>query len=233
MPWPKIGNDHLAVVERVLTESMQASGDERIQVKLKNLDEVCRHLVLAGGQRITVPSVVLAYAARFPARDQAIAESSIRNKRGGRNPYLKLYQAWYSVSLSASRKPAKTQQASGQILDYGDLTAIGDQTVRHSVSLLITQNRSLRNQLTALQKGREQRTVTIEDDGDAVKPFNMDLALDDDEVEAVQLFVKGTRLKSLGIVCTGAGGLKTSDGRALAEPGFMDALKKICASYKT
>ncbi len=69
------------VVENTLQRLIGAAATETMRVKLRNVNDACSHLVRVGKQRLTVPLLISTYATMFPAKDQSIAESSIRNKR--------------------------------------------------------------------------------------------------------------------------------------------------------
>lgn len=141
------------VVEEILKRLVEAASTDTVRVKLRNLNEACSHLIMNGKQRLTVPLVLSTYAAMFPAKDQSIAESSIRNKRGGANPYLELYRAWEDAGEVILARPRKMGKAKpGEIIDYTELSSIPDPTLRHQVKLLIAQNTSLKSQLDIVRQ---------------------------------------------------------------------------------
>ena len=221
------------VVAKTLEDLIQNATSATIRTKLTNLDDVCRHIVMVGRQRLTVPSVIAAYAARYHSSDQSIAESSIRNKRGGKNPFQQLYRAWESAAEVMIRPRRPSRVTANEIIGDGEVSRISDGVLRHQVALLVAQNRSYKSQLETLKQVRGSPTIQLlssPNDAD-YKPLDSDLSLNEAEVAAVQDFLTGRKLKTLGLRRITDGGIVTSDGRRLADPSFMDALDKILRSY--
>jgi hypothetical protein len=111
-----LANEHLA-------ELLKKTKDSKIRTKLKNLHDVCETIVDTIKMRLTVPLVLRHYRARFPDPAQSIADSSIRNKRNGANPYQSLYRKWEQVA-DAIMAAAASNTA---VLDAG---IIGESDVR-------------------------------------------------------------------------------------------------------
>ncbi len=222
-------NQAIAIVDGKLDELLAAATTEPVTVKLRNIHDTCRHLVVTAKQRLTVPSMVAAYAARHAAKDHSIAESSIRNKRAGGNPYQELYRAWESaaeVVLAASPRGAKA--ATGEIMSTADLGAIADSTVRHQVQLLMTQNRSLKSQLDILKRVRGAPVIRLEaTHPDRDREAMVGLELTESEVAALADFVAPRRLQQRGLKQGENGVLHARDGKDLSDPGFLDALQKV------
>lgn len=222
------------IVATTLEDLLKNATSLTIRAKLGNLDDVCRQLVLGGRQRLTVPSVVAAYAARFHSPDLRIAESSIRNKRGGQNPFQQLYRAWESAAevIIRSRRPSRV--TINEIIGQNELSGISDLVLRHQVALLVAQNRSYKSQLDTLKQVRGAPIVQLV--GGSInseyRPLDNDLSLNESEVEAIRDFLTGSKLRALRFSRTSDGGIATSDGRRLADPSFMEALEKILQSYR-
>lgn len=205
-----------------------------------NLHEVCRMLVVDAAQRPTVPEVVRRYAARFVAREQSLAEQSLRNKRGGANPYAALYEAWAGAAefVLAPRCRRGQPPVLGEMLTTDDVAGIDDVPLRHQVGLMLSHNRSLKAQLDILKDVRNAPVLRIEgasDGGVALRqsiPLANHLALTETEVEAVKDFVDVRRMRARGLRDAEDGSVETMDGRRLSDPGFLDALDKIVRSYE-
>lgn len=228
----KVTNEATSVVAAKLEELLQAATTESVRVKLRNISDTCEHLVVTGKQRLTVPSLLAAYAARHPAKDQSIAESSIRNNRPGGNPYRELYRSWESVAevlLAAAPRSAKT--LAGEIMDYDDLAGIADLTVRHQVQLLVTQNKSLKSQVDILKQVRGAPVLRLQ----ATHPESRTdtslaadaLVLSSSEIAALVDFMTPKRMAARGLVLGGDGVLQARGGKELSDPGFIDALQKV------
>ncbi|MGV8855983.1 MAG: gamma-mobile-trio protein GmtX [Devosia sp.] len=197
--------------------------------KLRNIHEVCRHLIVTGKQRLSVPSLLSTYAARFPAKDQAISESSVRNKRAGGNPYQELYRSWESASsvlLATSPRTGKT--VGGEILGESDLVGLTDITLRHQVKLLIAQNRSYKSQLDILKKVVGHSSITIEaTHPDTVLNGKGQLVFSESELSALADFLAPRRFQSRGLVEGDGGILQARGGKDLSDPGLLDGLRKV------
>jgi len=222
------------IVAAKLEDLLRNATNATIRAKLGNLDDVCRQLVVGGRQRLTVPSVVAAYAARFHSPDQRLAESSIRNKRGGLNPFQQLYRAWESAAevIVRSRKPSRV--TINEIIGQNELSGISDPVLRHQIALLVTQNRSYKSQLDTLKQVRGAPVLQLVggSTNSEYRPLDNDLSLNESEVEAIRDFLTGSKLRALRLSRTSDGGIATSDGRRLADPSFMEALEKILQSYE-
>jgi hypothetical protein len=225
----------LEAVDRRFLELQESATSGTVRAKLGNLNDTCRHLVVVGGQRLTVPEVVRAYAARFTARDQSLAESSIRNRRGGANPYLELYRAWEGTaeSVLVPVRARRSVAATGEILTNDDLAGIQDVALRHRVRLLVVQNRSLRNEVNILKEVRGAPIVqmTAVYPVDSVQERTPAMTLTEADVDAVRDFVDPRKLRSRHLKRADDGAIETMDGRTLADPGLCDALEKIVRHY--
>lgn len=230
----------LAVVDARRAELMAAATNDQIRVKLGNLHEVCRVLVVDAAQRPTVPEVVRRYAARFVAPEQSLAEQSLRNRRGGSNPYLALYVAWVGAAefVLAPRRRRGQPSVPGEMLTTDDVAGIEDVPLRHQVGLMLAHNRSLKAQLDILKDVRNAPVLQIQSaaDGEVALrqciPLANHLALTETEVEAVRDFVDARRMRARGLRDAEDGSVETMDGRRLSDPGFLEALDKIVRSYK-
>ncbi len=232
----------LATVATRRDELMAAATTDQIRVKLANLDEVCRVLVVDAGQRLTVPEVVRRYKARFVAREQNLAEQSLRNKRGGSNPYHALYTAWAGAAefVLAPRRTRRQPPMPGEMLSQDDVAGIDDVPLRHQVGLVLAQNRSLKAELDILKDVRNAPVLRIEGGLDRfgggqglapVMPLANHLALTETEVEALRDFVDRRRLKARGLRGAEDGAVESMDGRRFSDPGFLEAVDKIVRSY--
>lgn len=95
------------------------------------------------------------------------------------------------------------------------------------------QNRSLYNQLNILKKlkgGGPIRVVLENGDDPALE--GGELRLTDAELESIKDFVDPRKLKAKRLTRSKHDGVTTSDGRPLADPGFLTALQKILKSYE-
>jgi hypothetical protein len=136
--------------EEMLAALVAKASTTTMAKKLRNLHEVCRHLVTKTEERLTVPAVLRHYAGRVTDPAQGLSEQTIRNKRPNGNPYMDLYRAWERVA--EAKAAAKPSRRDGGGLSNGDLYLITDPTMRHRVSMMMVQNKSLQNQLDMMRK---------------------------------------------------------------------------------
>ncbi|MGY3617759.1 gamma-mobile-trio protein GmtX [Bradyrhizobium sp. USDA 10063] len=218
--------------EECLAAEIQKASNETIKKKLENLALVCRTIVAAPSQALSIAEVVREYKARFPK--QPLSEQTIRNKRPNGNPYMTVYRAWESVAHAAATAALPTQRKDGLILRESDLHTIKDPTLRHQVTAVFAQNRSLHNRLNMLKKiqGQRQIRVLLDGPGTVMAPAEEDLVLTPAELDAIRDFIDPRKLRAKHLEPSKDDGVFTIDGGAVADPGFLSALRKISKSYE-
>lgn len=222
--------DVLEVVRATLDELVANASTDIVRKKLRGLDEACRHMVVTAGQRLTVPAVLKAYAARVLEPTLSLAESSIRNKRDGANPYHALYRAWESAAevLAERREYKRLPAAGGEILSPRELGGIADPALRHQVALVLAQNTSLKRQNDMLKQVRGAPMIRIEGSGSGTQPESVPVpALDETELDSIRDFLDERKLKARRLRISEDGAVQTPEGRSIADPGFVDALRKL------
>lgn len=230
----------LALVKQELTELTAAAKTEQVRVKLANLNEVCRVLVVDAAQRPTVPEVVRRYNARFPAKEHSLAEQSLRNKRNGANPYSALLKVWSGAAefVLAPSRSNRRRADPGEVLTTEDVAGIDDIALRHKVGLVQTENRSLKRQLDILKKAITAteaplpKVLSVPGSDTSRLPVANELALNETEVEALKDFVDARKLRTRGLRRGEDGAIETMDGRSFSDPGFAEAIDKIVRSYE-
>jgi transposase len=95
-------------------------------------------------------------------RKTALAEQSIRNNRKNGNPYQSLYKIWIEVAENIATSSPRAIRTTGGLIGEAEILAIPDQTLRHQVLLLLSQNRSLHNQLNTLKAARTDLPIKVE-----------------------------------------------------------------------
>ena len=224
-------NEAISTVVRLCAELVDAAATEQVRAKLNNLQEVCHLIVVEASQRPTIPEVARRYKARFPFAEHSLAEQSIRNKRGGSNPYARLYAAWQGAAEIILATPHRTRHSirPTKILSTDDIAGIKDIALRHQVGLVLAQNRSLKSQLDILKTVRSAPVLRVAGAGSANGPASLSKhhALSESDVEAVRNFIDGRRMRARGLRCAEDGAIEMIDGRRLSDPGFVEALNKI------
>jgi hypothetical protein len=186
------------------------------------------HLVVKKEQRLTVPGVTKTYEKLF---DEDIGESTIRNKRGGKNLYHSLYRKWEHVAAAkVAASVRKIAPADAGIIGEDQIRRINDPHLQHAVTLLVAKARSLESQLNTLREEKADQPLRIE--GVPLLAGSRDLVLSDGEVASLRDFVdpRNMRVKLLNQAKDGS--VKLKDGRIIADPGFVGALEKIVKSYE-
>jgi hypothetical protein len=221
-----------AAEQRLALEVAEAS-NEAIKTKLQKLDLVCRTIVMTTKQRLSIPEVARQYKA-LPGTKPPLSEQTIRNKRPSGNPYMTIYREWEKVAHAVVAAPAAVYRKDGLILRESDLHTIKDATLRHQVTLVFAQNRSLHNRLNILKKlqGQGQIRVSFDNAGQPMLPAEDSLVLTGAEIEAIRDFIDPRKLKAKHLKRSKDDGVSTIDGRSVADPGFLTALQKISKSYE-
>lgn len=220
--------------EKCLAHEVDQASNEAIRTKLHNLNVVCKTIVMETKQQLSIPEVARQYKARFPDPKQSLSEQTIRNKRPNGNPYMTTYREWEKVARAVVAPPAAVYRKDGLILRESDLHTIKDPTLRHQVTLVFAQNRSLHNRLNIFKKlqGQGQIRISLDNTGQPVLPAEESLVLTGAEIEAIRDFIDPRKLKAKHLKRSKDDGVSTIDGRSVADPGFLTALRKISKSYE-
>jgi hypothetical protein len=220
--------------EKCLAHEAGQASNESIKTKLHNLSAVCKTIVMETKQPLSIPAVMKQYKGRFSDPKQSLSEQTIRNKRPNGNPYMNVYRAWETTARAMLAPPAAVYRKDGLILSESDLHTIKDPTLRHQVTLVFAQNRSLHNKLNILKKLQGQGQIRVSLDG-ADRPTLMagdNLILTDAEIAAIRDFVDVRKLKAKHLKPSKDDGVSTIDDRPVADAGFLTALQKIAKSYE-
>lgn len=215
-------------IEQYLKSLIERASTEAVRTKLGNLHETCRHLNTKG-RRLTVTSVVDAYKKLFD--EEEIGESTIRNKRDGKNLYHLLYRKWENVAAAKVAAAVRgIPSVDAGVIGQDQIRRIDDPHMQHAVTLLVAKARSLEHQLNTLKEEKSDQPLRIE--GIPLLAGSSDLVLSDGEVAALRDFLdpRSMRLKLLNSAKDGS--VKLKDGRVIADPGFVGALEKIVKSYE-
>lgn len=214
--------------DECLAELVEAATNDTIRTRLRHLHETCRSIVVDSRQLLSVPELRRRYHAAVLDESLSIGEQTLRNKRGGKNPYLTLYRKWQGVAnqmlMLSPRRPMRPE---GIIIHDGDIRSIEDPVLRHQVFMLLAENRSQRNQLNTLKQ--YDASVPLKIEGRRID--GGDLTLTDVELDAICDFISVRKLGGRHLQVTRDDGVRMRDGRIIADPGFFTALKKIARGY--
>ncbi len=230
-------------VDKLYGELLENATREQVKTTLKSIHDICGKMVGVNASP-SVPAVVKALA----SQGFIVSERSIYNRRGGKNPYPLLIDAWVKVAHGKKVGIEAVVKANNESLhDTGikvngpnsiftedDLMKISDPVLRYKISVLYGQMTSLTKQNAAL---RELRGLP------AVYPDH--IAQPSDRKIEAKPNLPSPQLNSLDVeiltnLLDGQGGQFYFDdegtlyaGRpirtrtALSDPGFKDALEKL------
>jgi hypothetical protein len=217
-----------ASASKLLTEQVAAASTESIKQKLRNLAEVCRMVVDHPKLSPSIAVVAREYKKAYPK--QPLGEQTIRN-RPDVNPYMPIIRAWQAVAHAAAA-PAVVPSSDGLILRESDLHTIKDPTLKHQVTQLFAQNKSLHNRLNILKKVQSQGKVRLLDGPDRqIMSIGEGLVLTNAELDTIRDFLDPRMMKAKQLKRSENDGISTVHGHAIADPGFTSALRKILQSY--
>jgi hypothetical protein len=229
----RIIDDALKAAELKFQELHAAATTENMKVKLSNLNSVCRSLVVDLEQRLSLGLVLRHYKAKFPDASQSIAESTIRNSRAGGNPYGAVYRLWAVTAEAVIAANAATRPENQRLLTEDDIRRIESPTLRHQVTLLLAQNRSLHNQVNIFKKVQDTAAIRMNvDENGNVTGAAQEQALTEAEIEAIRDFVRPDKLKAKSLKVSKHDAVVTMEGRPVADPGFLTALQKIAKIHQ-
>lgn len=151
-------------VEKLYEELFEKSARELVKSNLKRINEVCKKMVGVNATP-SVPAIVKALA----SKGLIVSERSIYNRRGGKNPYPVLIDAWIKVAQGRQldlktvvKASTEVHTETGIIVDNPnafiteeDLLKIPDPVLRYKISVLYGQMVSLTKQNAALRQLRE------------------------------------------------------------------------------
>lgn len=229
----KIVNPMVTAAEECLASELTAAKTNSVKEKLQKLSAVCRSIVVEQNGPLSIAAAAKDYNRRFP--EHGLSEQTIRNGRPGGNPYLTLVRAWQTAAIAlAARAPTGARQDGGAILRESDLHAVKDPLIRHQMVQLFSQNRSLHNMLNILKAAHGKEAIRLA--GAAERPLpeltGDGLVLTSAEIEALRDFIDPRKLKAKHLKGLDSDAVTTVDGQAIADPGFMSALRKIVKSYE-
>jgi hypothetical protein len=218
-----------ASADKLLTEHIAAASTESIKQKLRNLAEICRMVVDHPKLSPSISVVAREYKKAYPK--QPLGEQTIRN-RPDVNPYMPVIRAWQAVAHAAAAPTVVPSSADGLILRESDLHTIKDPTLKHQVTQIFAQNRSLHHRLNILKKVHSQGQIRLLDGPDRqIASIGEGLVLTNAELDSIRDFLDPRMMKAKQLKRSENDGISTVHGHAIADPGFTSALRKILQSY--
>jgi hypothetical protein len=218
--------------KKSVADLAEQASNKVIATKLGNLGEICRSIVMQETKsEFSIAKVAHQYNARYPKLP--LSEQTIRNKRSNGNPYMAVYREWEKVAHAVAVAARTGQRRDGMILRESDLHTIKDPTLRHQVTMVFAQNKSLHNSVNMLKQlqGQGQIRVSFDGAGQPQLPMGESLVLTNAELEAIRDFIDPRKLKAKDLKPTKDHGVSTIEGHPVADAGFLSALQKIKKSY--
>jgi hypothetical protein len=218
--------------KKAVADLVEKASNKVIATKVGGLGEVCRTIVMETKTDFSIAKVAKQYNDRYPKLP--LSEQTIRNKRPNGNPYMAVCREWEKVAHAVVAAARPGQRRDGLIFRESDLHTIKDPTLRHQILLVFAQNKSLHNSVNILKKlqGQGQIRVSLGGLDQPTLPQGESLVLTSAELEAIRDFIDRRKLKAKHLAPTKDEGVSTIDGRSVADPGFLTALRKISKSYE-
>lgn len=220
----------------VLVESLVAEAtSDGVKKKIRAIDQVCSELIKRGAE-VTV-SLVVKYMVQ---NGYKMSSQSLYNKRGGSNPYRKIYDSWsdYSVLCQSDSANVKgytvgASNLSGTaLLDESELKSIDDPVLRYKLGLVISELSSLRKQNDLLRQIKNMNVIQVFSSEHLIGNESREVILDQYELDILENFVdSNTKLSFDENGCLIARRAIPA-GTRVSEDSLLDALRKVLKSYK-
>lgn len=209
-----------------LAEQKTTTPNDSIKRKLDMLSAICERLATTHGEK----PLTIAEVAR---RHKDLSEQTIRNGGAKGNRYINVFRAWERVADAFIAADRPSPRNGVQILTESDLHKITDIALRHQVTQVFAQNRSLHNSVNTLKKLQGEREIRLTDGPERHSlPGGEGLVLTSAELDAVRDFINPKKMKAKHLKPSKDDGVHTVDGYVVADPGFLSALRKISKSYE-
>lgn len=209
-----------------VAEEKVATSNESIKRKLDVLSDICERLATVAGEK----PLTIAEAVR---RHKDLSGQTIRNGGPKGNRYLRVFRAWERVADAVVAADRPTSRKGVQILNESDLHTIKDPVLRHQITLVFAQNKSRYNEINILKKLLGEREIRLSEGPEHRSlPGGEGLVLTSAELDAVRDFINPKKMKAKHLKPSKDDGVHTVDGQAIADPGFLSALRKISKSYE-
>ena len=114
--------------------------------------------------------------------------------------------------------------------DYKLSDYIDDPALKAHINIIISENKSLRNQLNILKNNMNKNyelNYHVENNINNSSTDTRNNTLLSSEIESITKFIKDIENNSISIKLTNLGSLKDENDILIANPGFFDGLKKI------
>lgn len=223
-------------------EELERARGAGMKARLRAVNEACENLVNNNGT--PNPANVAGWVATNRSA-AAVSKQTIYNKRTAKdgttidNPFSKIITAWANVAqdraVGKRGAPKAAALETGSYITSKDLEKIGDLVVRHQVAIMLGQFRQLKNQAEMRNAIKDMPPIpSLPGPPENADAITYDLALNEDELEALADFIKGASAERRGIEFNDVGTVmakRVNNGKALSKPGFVDAIRKILQSY--
>lgn len=239
---------------RFFTEQMIKTARSDVAAKLSKVDEACREIIKSGGL-VSMPSVrsYLSTTYGITIAAQTLCNKTLDRRTGKKvhSPLRQVIDKYVEIQRLLQRKPGRPDVAKSlgsAFLSDCELTAIEDHQVRHKVQLLLGRVRNLNTQLNEARAVQNLPSLPASAFSAGEHPNNQGsqftnereayLGLDEEELEAIEDFLKETSMRRRALDFDEIGTLRvkirpTIEAKTvvLSKPEFQRALRKILHVY--
>lgn len=247
-------NQQLMENARLFTDQLIKTVRSDVATKLSKVDEACRVIIKNGGL-VSMPSVRAHLSTNYgiTIAAQTLSNKTLDKRTGQKthSPLRQVIDKYSEVQRLLEKKPGRTEakrSMGSALLSDAELASIEDHQVRYKVQLLVGRVRNLSAQLNEARAIQNLPTIPAAAFPEGFLAGNQDappllgsganLALDEDELEALEDFVKQTSMRRRALDFDELGTLRvtlrpTKEGKtvALSKPELQSALEKILRSY--
>ena len=182
---------------------------------LKIVYDVLLHLYETGSSNFSI-----ALIGKLPKKEGGPITQTIRNAQG--KDYRDLIDFFVNnITILDKHK----ENSDYKLSDY-----IDDPALKAHINIIISENKSLRNQLNILKNNMNKNyelNYHVENNINNSSTDTRNNTLLSSEIESITKFIKDIENNSISIKLTNLGSLKDENDILVANPGFFDGLKKI------
>jgi len=247
-------NQQLMENARLFTDQLTTTVRSDVATKLSKIDEACRSIIKTGGL-VSMPSVRAYLSTNYgiTIAPQTLSNKTLDKRTGQKthSPLRQVIDKYAEVQRLSEKRPGRVEprvSMGNALLSEADLASINDHQVRYKTQLLVGRVRNLSNQLNEVRAIQNLPSISAAafpqsflSEGLNASPSiasEGNVALDEEEMEAIKDFVKKTSMRrrnldfdEMGTLSVNLRPTQESKTVALSKPELRSALEKIIQLY--